>query len=483
MSLKAKVVSGLKWQAINIIGKQALSLSVFTILARLLGPSDFGTIALAGIYLGFVSMFADQGIGAALIQRQNLEKAHIDTAFWFNLICATVLCLMTLQFANTLAYLLGNGELTLLLRWLSLSLVINALSSVHASLFIKEMDFKRPVIRILIANAAGGSAGICLALLGYGVWALVAQQLIAATAGTLFILWTSKYRPSPNFSPRHLQDLLGVSTSIFASSFVWFFSSRLDQFIIGRVAGHAALGMYVIAGKLPELAKTITMHPIAEVSLPALAKLQNAPAQLCSAIYRGMQVNAAIAFPVFFGIACVAPNWIPVLFGQSWASAATVSSLLSIYTLIVVLTVFFYPALLATGGTGKFLILNAIHAFGVLVVCTIGIRYGVEHVVIGLILNSLLGFIPALYILKERIRLSPLKYCRQCTHPALAALTMAVGIYFADGFLNTFSPANITAGSIKIILGSLIYIIYMLIFNRRPIIDLINYFTRTFISN
>ena len=116
MSLKAKVAQGLKWQAVTIVGRQLLSLLVFTTLARLLDPSDFGLMGLTYVYLMLAGMLTDQGIGTALIQRANLQREHWDTAFWFNLGCATLLCLGTIALANPLASLLGEPRLAPLLQ-------------------------------------------------------------------------------------------------------------------------------------------------------------------------------------------------------------------------------------------------------------------------------------------------------------------------------------------------------------------------------
>jgi PST family polysaccharide transporter len=171
--MKAQVVHGLKWQAITIIGQRLLSFLVFTALARLLEPSAFGLVALVGVYLTFVSMVADQGMGTALIQRQDLEPQHLDSVFWFNISSNAVLCVGTLAFAGSISRFLGNSELAPLIRWASLGLVINAASQVHGILFMKAMDFRSTTIRTLIANLVGGGVGLGMALAHYGVWSLV----------------------------------------------------------------------------------------------------------------------------------------------------------------------------------------------------------------------------------------------------------------------------------------------------------------------
>lgn len=465
MSLKVQVVHGLKWQAITIVGRQILAFVVFTTLARLLEPAAFGLVALVGVYLNFVMMFAEQGIGSALIQREILEPEHLDTAFWFNVGCAGILCLGTILLARPIGAAFGEPQLVPLLRWSSLGLLIEALSAIHANLFVRTMDFRRPAIRILIANLIGGVIGISMAFAGYGVWALVGQQLGAASAGSIFLWSVSSYRPSARFSMRHLRELFRVSSSVFSSSLLWFLSSRLDQVIIGRFAGAPVLGLYVVANKFPDLAKTIANQPIAEVSLPALSRLQNDHGKMRQTICRGMELNAIVSFAVYVGLAAVASDLVPLLFGIKWAAASGLCSLLSFYALIITLQVFFFPSLLAAGGAGRYVILNGWQTAGVLVACLVGIQFGVAWLVVGLIVNSLVISIPALLFLRARIGMSPLEYCKPCLIPALASLCMVVAIWAVAYFLpvNAMPLLRLVC---KTIAGGVAYLICISIFAR-----------------
>lgn len=425
----------MKWQVINVLGRMMLSFVVFAVLARLLDPASFGLMSMTAVYVSFVALFAEQGLGTALIQRRELEPEHADTAFWFNLGTASTLCIGTLLFAGPVSRFLGEPNLAPLLRWSSLGLIVGASASIHMCLFVKEMDFRRPATRTLIANLSGGSVGVVLAFSGFGVWALVAQQLAATAAGAAFLWTASPYRPSLRFSGRHLRELLGVSSSVFGTSLLWFASSRLDQLIIGRFAGPAALGMYVIAGKLPEIAKTFTHHPVAEVSLPALAKIQGDFPRMQNAIYRGMEINATISFAVFLGLAAIAPQLVPTIFGAKWAAASDLCALLSLYALVNALQVFFHPALLASGGAGKYLLLNVWHSVGVLASCAIGIQFGTNYLVWGMITNGIIVAVGALILLRRRIGLSPFQYLTPCIAPGFAAALMFLAVRGANAFI------------------------------------------------
>jgi O-antigen/teichoic acid export membrane protein len=470
MTLKAQVAHGLKWQAIEIIGRQVLSLIVFTALARLLEPSAFGKVALVGVYMAFIAMFADQGIATALVQRSNLRPEHIDAAYWFNLGCALLLCAGTIMFAGPIAGLLGDRTLAPLLRWMSPALVINAMSTIYSVLFIKAMDFRRPTTRMLIGNAVGGMVGVGMAFAHCGVWSLVGQQLAAALGGALFLWRASTYRPSFKFSLSHLRELLGVSSSVFSTSLLWFFSSRLDQVVVGRFAGASALGQYVIAGKIPEFAKIVTHEPMAHVSLPALSRLQNERDRLQNAIYSGMELNAIVSFAVFVGVAAIAPNLVVVLFGSKWAAAGMLCSLLSIYGLVNALQVFFHPSLLASGGVGRYVLLNVWQAAGSLVACVGGIQLGVKYLVMGLIINNVIVAIPALIFLRKRIGLSPLKYCKPCLLPACASFFMVGALWLVGKVLPLGMPA-IFGLLCKIAIGAVAYSGFLLLFQRSALIN------------
>ncbi len=473
MTLKKQVARGLKWQVISIIGRQLLSLVVFTTLARLLSPSAFGLVALTAVYLGIVMMFVDQGITQALIQRQDLETGHKDAAFWFNLACATILCLGTIALAGPVAALFKEPRLVPLLRWSSLGLVIGASSAIHSTLFIRAMDFRQPVIRTLIANTVGGVVGVGMALGGYGVWSLVGQQLASETAGAVFLWSMSTYRPSLKFSWLHLRQLFGFSFSVFVTSLLWYFSSRLDEMVIGRFAGINPLGLYSIAGKLPNLANMVTQQPLSIISLPSLSRLQTDHAKMRQVVCQGMELNALISFAVFVGLAMVAPEAVPFLFGAKWAGAALLCSLLSLYALVNALVVFCYPVLLASGGIGKYVWLNVWHFIGVVVACLVGIQFSVAWLVLGLIINAVVITIPALMFIHRRIGLSPWDYCRPCLMPAIASIFMTGAVWAVSMMM----PASTWVALLlfcKTAAGAMAYLGFMFLFRRNTLVKLLD---------
>ena len=196
----AGVARALKWQAVMTVGRQLLSLVVFTTLARLLAPADFGLMGLTYVYLALAGMLADQGLSTALIQRSDVRPSHWDSAFWFSIGCASVLCVGTIVLANQLATLLGDPRVANVLRWSSLCIVLVAAASIPQTMFLKAMDFRRLAVRTLLSGMVGGVVGIGMAVSGWGVWALVGQQLTGFLVAAVFLWTVSTYRPGLRFS-------------------------------------------------------------------------------------------------------------------------------------------------------------------------------------------------------------------------------------------------------------------------------------------
>ena len=440
---------------------------VFTTLARLLDPASFGLVAMVGVYLAFVAMFVDQGLSTALIQRKDLESEHIHTAFWCTNIAGLFLFALSLVLAPWIARLMAEPQLVPLIRWASVALLLGSLASVPHALFVREMDFRRPAIRTLLANLGGGVVGIGLALGGYGVWALVFQQITAAAVGAAFIFAVSSYRPKLVLSISHLRDLIAVSGAVFGTSLLWFISSRADQFFIGRFLGAGPLGFYSVAQRLPDLIRNAISNPVGAVSLPAMSRMQGDHERLAKAVYTGMVPVAVVGFPVFLGLAAAAPVLVPLVFGAKWEPSVLLLQLLAIYTLINFLQIFNHPLLIATGGAGSYLLLNVLHAAGTVSACFVGAYWGAPWLVAGLILNTSFVAVLAFAYLVRRVGLSWLPYWRPCFLPAMAGGMMTVFVYSLGSLATTLGLFS--TAILQIAAGAVLYSAVLYFFSRETI--------------
>lgn len=471
MSLQAQAARGLKWQAIEIGGRQVLSLVVFTTLARLLDPAAFGLVGLVGVYIAFVGMFVDQGIGTALIQRKDLETGHIDAAFWFNVFCAVLIFGGSVVLAGPISRFFTEPKLEALLQWGSLSLVINAAAMVQHTLSMREMDFRRPAIRALVGNVVGGAVGVVMAINGCGVWSLIGQQLAGSVGGALFLWQASTWRPRLAFSWRCLRELLAVSSSVFGTSLLWFFTSRLDQVIIGRVFGPSLLGDYVIASRIPDLAKTAIQQPLAAVSMPAFAQMQNDYPRMRRAICKGMEFNAILSFAVFGGLAAIAPTLVPFVFGPKWVNSVGFLQLWSLHALLLGLFVYTYPVLMASGGPGRFLVVGIIAATGAALACIVGSHFGASAILLGLIVNITISGGLSLWFIRNRIGLQVGSYLYPTAVPCVAAGLMFLAVTATRTSLWDACPAW-TSLLIQVSVGAGTYLIVAVLLSPKRLWEL-----------
>jgi PST family polysaccharide transporter len=321
MSIKKKTIQGIFWAAIQNWGSQAGSLLVFLILARLLSPRDFGLVALANVFITFTQLFLEQGFAAVLIQRQNIEAEHINTAFWTQIIIACLLTIVSLFSAHWIAEIFNQPQLSPIIKWLSILFVISALTHTQRALIKRKFAFRTLASCSILAIFLSGIVGILMAFSGLGVWSLVGQQLTYISV-ELIVLWSaSDWRPKWQFSWKHLSDLSDFTVNLLGEKLVSFFNQRTDQVIIGYFLGEVALGYYAIAQRILQVMTQLLVETIIQVALPTFSRLQNDFPRFLGTFYRATQFTGLIAFPIFFAVMILSPELVVSLFGQKWTNA------------------------------------------------------------------------------------------------------------------------------------------------------------------
>lgn len=330
-NFQQKIIRGIVWTALQNWGGQFGSLLVFFVLARLLQPEDFGLVALANVFLAFIQIFLNQGFPQALIQQQQqLEAEHINTAFWTNLVSGCVLTLLCVILAPFVADAFDQPQLTPILRCFSLLLLINSFTDVQEALLQRQFKFKFVALRSLLGLFLGGIAGVVAALSGLGVWSLVVQQLVYESVGAIVLWRASDWRPQLQFSWPHFHRLFGFGINILAFNFLGFINTRSDDLLIGYFLGPVALGYYSIAYRILKIMVQLLIDTVNQVALPTFSRLQSDLSAFRSTFYKATQLTSLIAFPCFLGVAVLAPDIVPLLFGKQWAPSVPVLQWLSI---------------------------------------------------------------------------------------------------------------------------------------------------------
>jgi O-antigen/teichoic acid export membrane protein len=329
-------------------GQRSLG-AIFTfVLAALLGPHDFGVVAIAMVYIALAHVFLEQGFATAIIQREQLESDHLDSAFWLNLVWCVVLAGVTVAVSGWWADVNGAPVLRDVLSVLSLLLVIEGLNIVQQAYLQRKAEFKKLAVRSNVAALVGGVAGVALALAGGGVWALVVQQL-AMDAMALVLIWIlSPWRPGLRFSRRHARDLLGFSTHVFVANLGGFVNRRADALLLGIFFGPVVVGIYRLADRFVDLLLDLTMRPVGMIALPLFSRLQQDRENLRAAVETCLRLTLVVGVPALLVLAACSDFLVAVI-GPEWQAGADALKLLAVAGIGKSVISFTGPLLFAVG--------------------------------------------------------------------------------------------------------------------------------------
>ena len=229
------------------------------VLARLVSPEDFGVVAMAMVFVGFVDLLRDLGTGVAIVQREVISPELLSSIFWFNLGFSAIVAFALVAAAEGIAILYGQPRVTPILQALSVGVLASGASVVHASLLTREMRFARLAAAETASTVSAALAAVVLAVGGLGIWSLVCQTLVTAVA-TCFLVWSlNRWRPQAVFDFRALRSILPFSMHLFGFTAVNYFARNADNFLVGRYLGAQQLGYY-------DLAYRLFMYPLHVIS-------------------------------------------------------------------------------------------------------------------------------------------------------------------------------------------------------------------------
>ncbi|HET6910833.1 MAG TPA: lipopolysaccharide biosynthesis protein [Mycobacteriales bacterium] len=390
VSLQVRATKGVLWSLIQTAGTRISALATLAVLAQVLRPADFGVVAYATVFLSFVSIFQEQGLSLAIVQRRDLQREHLDSAFWVGTLVSTGLAAVVVVTAPWLAGPLHEPQLAGVLRALSLSLVITAVGAVPAALLQKSLRIQTLTVVSVIATLTASGLSIGLALNGFGVWALVAQALTASATSTLLLWIVSDYRPAWRVSTRHFRELIGFGVSMLALDVLNFANRRLDDLLVGIVLGPVALGYYSLAYRLLLLLTDLLVGTVSSVAMPVIAEIQEDLSKVRSAFYRATRAVAVVGFPGFLALVVIAQPAVSVLYGSTWTPAVSVIRVLMFIGLLHAVLYQFNPVFNGMGRPGITVRLTAVNAIGNVIAFVIAVHWGYVAVAVAYVCRGYL---------------------------------------------------------------------------------------------
>ena len=326
--LRAKMLRGVSWTAISQVLTQLVTFATTVILARLLVPADFGVVGMAALYTGLVLVLGQIGMGAALIHRQDVSQIELDTVFWTGLGVATSVALLSVVLAPLGGWFFRSALVVTVIRVASAAYILDALGAVQRVLMNKEMQFDRLARTEVGAASAYAAVAMGLALAGFGVWAIVLGQLVRSVVEMVLLWWVEPWRPRLRFSAESFRGLFGFGARVWAFSFVDYARENVDNLAVGRLLGATQLGFYAFAYNTANLPRRQVQNVVGRVTFPAFAKAQNDNVVLRRTYIKVIRYISLIVFPLQAGLAVVAPQVVPMVYGEKWMAAVVPLQLL-----------------------------------------------------------------------------------------------------------------------------------------------------------
>lgn len=318
MNTKRSVLSNLIWRFAERVGAQLVAFIVSVVLARILDPSAYGTVALITVFTVILQTFVDSGFGNALIQKKDADDIDFSTVFYTNSVFCVFLYFVVFFGAPFVAKFYGDLEITGYMRVLGLTVLISGLKNVQQAYVSRHMLFKKFFFSTLGGTVIAGIVGVFMAYHGFGVWALVAQQVINLTIDTTILWITVKWRPKRVFSAERLKSLFSYGWKLLVSCILDKVHTEIRSLIIGKIYTSADLAYYNRGLQFPQLVSTNVNTSIDSVLLPAMSNEQDNKQRVKDMTRRSIKVSTYVMAPLMIGMAFIAEPMVSLILTDKW---------------------------------------------------------------------------------------------------------------------------------------------------------------------
>lgn len=453
-SVRHKVASNLAWRFAERMGARLVQFGTAIILARILGPDDYGAVALITVFITIMQVFVDSGLGNALIQKKNADNIDFSTVFFTNVVFCAVLYGLIFFGAPLVANFYGMPKLTDLTRVLGLTILISGVKNVQQAYVARKMIFKKFFFSTLAGTIGAAIISIWMAYNGFGVWALVAQQVFNVTIDTIVLWITVKWRPDFVFSIQRLKGLFSYGWKLLVSGVLNAIADNLRQLVIGKMYSSVDLAYYNRGRQFPDLIVNNINSSIDSVLLPTMSSVQDDRDRVKQMTKRSIKVSIFLMAPLMMGLAFASINIVEVLLTDKWLSAVP-------YLVIFSIAFLFWPihtanlnAIKAVGRSDIFLKLEIIKQVLNVAILAIAMNFGVLAIAISMVILGVVYQVINAWPNQKLIGYGYFEQLKDIIPGVMLAITMGV-IIWPFNYLNIPAIAGLT---IQVVLGAIVYV-------------------------
>lgn len=442
------------WRFTERTAAQLVTFVVSIILARILSPEYYGTIALVTVFTTILQVFVDSGLGTALIQKKDADDLDFSSVFFFNMFMCVVLYIVMYIASPYIAAFYNDKGLTPIIRFISLTIIISGVKGIQQAYVSRNMLFKRFFFSTIGGTIASAIIGIILAYRGYGVWALAIQQVSNTAIDTLILWLTVKWKPKFMFSFQRLKRLLRFGWKLLVSALLDTIYGNLRNLIIGKKYTSADLAYFDQGDKLPKAIVTNINVSIDSVLLPTMSKMQDKTEAVRTLTRRAIRISVYIVAPLMIGFACCADSLVRLVLTDKWLPCAPFIRILSVSYLFWPIHTANLNAIKAVGRSDIFLKLEVIKKAVGLALLLSTMWFGVKIMAYGLIVECLLGLIVNTWPNKKLLHYGYIDQMRDIAPSVLLSMAMGVAVYCV-GLISMPEIVKVVA---QITLGIVIYV-------------------------
>lgn len=406
MNLKRQLSNSTAWMSLAASGMSIVSFLVFIVISRLLSPAEIGLAVFAILVVELGKIIINGGLSQAIVQRSEWDQDYASTCFTLNLISGAIFTALVWFVGVPLTRAFYTPDAVPVLQVLCVIFLIEAIKIVHEGKLRREFQFKLIAVRTVAASIASGVVGVALAFQGYGVWALVAQQITGQLLVSVITLYSAHWWPTLTVKIALARQALGFSAPLMISQLVNALATTLMEFMVGVILGPIQLAIYRIGGRALFILQDIIVRPFEQTSLPALARMTN-KSERALATLRIMRLSNFIIVPVFFGVSAVASDFITLVFGEKWQQSGELMCLLALGSAPLLIRFQINAALIAQGASRWVMSTTLLTLLLTFVLGYIAIPYGLRQSALTYVainyLASLLNIFSFRYIYQSNI--------------------------------------------------------------------------------
>jgi teichuronic acid exporter len=458
--LKQKMLSAMTWSTVDRFGQQAVQFIIGMILARLLTPGDFGLIGMVMVFVSLSTALVDGGFGQALIRKQNANETDYNTVFYFNIVISVSLYIILFFLAPSIAGFFNQPQLINISRVIFIAILFNALYLIPVAKMVRNLDFKNGAKINIISVSCSGIAGVTMAFNGFGVWSLVAQQVLFHFFRMVCLHYFVKWKPRAIFSIHVIRNFWSFSINLLGTYILNMIFNSLYVLILGKFYQKNEVGFYSQANKLNETTNTSFQSILVGSTFSLLVKIQNDDDRFRRVFREIARKISIITFPIMLVLIVVAHPLIYVLLTEKFIASVPYFQLLCFASLFAPLYGLNISALNSRGKSKITFKLEIIKKALILSSVFICFHFGIIAMLVGYVFACFISFVISILYLKKDLN----HYIKNQLSDFISCIGVGLFIAACDFGLSFLIHNNHVLFGAQIVTSGILYILSIKLF-------------------